>query len=101
MEIRVNEEDHLALLLELKHLRRQRDELQENNTRLELENLDLRTIVGRLDYLRRVDQLPGPTPREVSRFRQCGAQSADEAAADELRRWQLWKHMRVLFGAGT
>jgi regulator of replication initiation timing len=46
--IRVNEEDQLQLLVELKRLREQNTELQERGTRYELENRDLREIVRRL-----------------------------------------------------
>lgn len=47
MEIRVNEEDQLQLLAELKQLRQQRDELQECCTKLEVERRDLKKIVQR------------------------------------------------------
>ena len=47
MEIRINEEDYLALLQERQHLRDQRTELQTTSTHLELENRKLKKIIKR------------------------------------------------------
>lgn len=58
MEIRVNEEDYLALLKDREHLRKQRDELQASGTHLELENRDLRKIIRRTpQYVFRSDAI--------------------------------------------
>lgn len=45
MEIRVNEEDQLKLLEELKHLRQQVTRLQARGTKLLLENRDLKAQI--------------------------------------------------------
>lgn len=55
MEIRVNEEDQLKLLEELRHLRQQRDELQAANTALLMENRQVKAELQR--YLNK-DTIP-------------------------------------------
>lgn len=93
MEIRVNEEDHLTLLYELKELRKQRDDLQKDNTKLELENRDLRRIV------RRLDKFPEPTVRELRWLESLGDDNDKmEFANDELRRSAFWMRLRGVFG---
>jgi len=46
MEIRINEEDFLKLLEELKHNRKQVTELQERGTQLLLENRELKQLLN-------------------------------------------------------
>lgn len=88
MEIRVNEEDYLKLLQELKRRREQVTELQTRGTELELENRDLRVLV------RRLEKFPDATPREMSRFEGLDDRGQAEAASDDLRRVQLWMRLR-------
>lgn len=89
MDIRIKDLDHLALLQELAHLRRQRDELQESNTKLELENRDLRKIA------RRIEVYPPPTPKDTYWLDTLGdAVDRHEFEDDEKRRITLWARLR-------
>jgi regulator of replication initiation timing len=89
MEIRINEDDHLDLLQQLKHLRKQRDELQAHNTRLALENRDLRRIALRLP------EYPGPLARELMWLESLGDENDKaEFAREEVRRAEFWKGLR-------
>lgn len=94
MEIRLNEDDHLSLLQELKHLRKQRDELQASNTRLELENRDLRRIARRLKEHFTLE-LPEPTEKELFWLNTLGdEENKAEFAREEARRAAFWRNLR-------
>jgi regulator of replication initiation timing len=90
--IRVSEADQLRLLQELLHLRTQRTHLQAANTKLELENRDLRVL------LHRFDEPACLTPRELRRFAAASGEQKDELLSDELRRSTLWMRLRGVFG---
>lgn len=92
MEIRINEEDQLKLLQELKHLRQQVTELQTCNTGLLSENRDCRAIIKRLDAL------PDMTAREARTFEDSNEQQRNAFLGDELRRSSLWMRLRGAFG---
>lgn len=90
MEIRINEEDYLKLLQELKRRREQVTELQARGTELELENRDLRVLA------RRMEKFPDATPREMRRIEELDDRGQAEAASDDLRRAQLWMRLRSM-----
>jgi hypothetical protein len=92
MEIRVNEEDQLALLAELRHKRQQVTELQTANARVELENRDLRVIV------RRLEDYPVLTRRELHTFEELPEELQAEFSGAEIRRSELWMRLRGGFG---
>lgn len=90
MEIRVNEEDYLALLKDREHLRKQRDELQASGTRLELENRDLRKII------RRTPQYTFCSNAVEFQLRRCIRKHTDvtpEQAVEEGRLAAIWESL--------
>lgn len=88
----ISEEEQLLQLQELAHLRKQRTELQTDNTRLELENRDLRAIV------RRVMEPPTMTDKETKEWNELTEEQRAARVPDELRRASIWSRLHGVFG---